>query len=124
MFNKDDLFKYLAEDFSNAVIEYRKAKEDTELLKKCFMSQEEEDKISKEYEYRMKSLTVSKDYINITRDEYWGKILSSKIEVIACIGGFELMQEFMNYLSVYKKDNLNLASAFDYHADGIGGWCR
>jgi hypothetical protein len=57
--------------------------------------------------------------------EFCGKIIESKIQVIAAIGGFMFMQEFHNFLYQYRKyENLNLASAFNWYADGIGGWCR
>lgn len=121
----NELFISLAEDFSKAVNEYRKAKKESEISKPIFMSDKEEEQDYKEYQNRMKSLISSKDYIKITREEYWQNILQAKIEVISKIGGFEMMQEFHRYLYKHSKnEELNLYSAFDYFADGIGGWCR
>lgn len=123
--NRNELFASLAEDFAQAVKEYRKAKAESEIGNPIFISEEREEKEYQEYQARMKSLTTSKDYIKITREEYWQKILQAKIEVISKIGGFEMMQEFHRYLYSHpENDNLNLYSAFDYYADGIGGWCR
>ncbi len=125
MFNKNELFASLLEDFSQAVNEYRTAKKESEINKPIFMNDEQEEQDYKEYQDRMKSLTTSKDYIKITREEYWQNILQAKIEVISKIGGFEMMQEFHKYLYEHpNNDALSLYSAFDYFADGIGGWCR
>lgn len=125
MLNKNELFISLAEDFSQAVNEYRRAKRESEIDRRIFMTESEEEQEYKEFQNRMKSLTTSKNYIKLTREEYWGNILKAKIEVIAQIGGFEMMQDFHRYLYGYlKNDELNLYSAFDYYADGIGGWCR
>lgn len=125
MLNKDKLFISLTEDFAQAVSEYRKAKRESEINKPMFASEEEEEQDYKKYQDRMKSLTTSKDYIKITREEYWQNILKAKIEVISKVGGFGMMQEFHRYLYNHPKNNeLSLYSAFDYYADGIGGWCR
>jgi hypothetical protein len=54
-----------------------------------------------------------------------GYKIGRRIQVIAAIGGFKFMQEFHDFLCQYRKyENLNLARAFDWYADGIGGWCR
>lgn len=125
MINKNELFELLAEDFAIAVKEYRRAKKESEVYDPMFMNEEEEEEKYNEYKARIKTLTTSKDYIKLTREEFWIEILKAKIQVIACIGGFKLMQEFHTFLYDYPGDNnLNLASAFDYYADGIGGWCR
>jgi|GEM_PF-2982332 len=119
------LFKALADDFIKAVSELRKAEEQSSIEKSLFMDMDEEEHYYEEHEKRMHSLTSSKDYINITRKEYWENILKAKIEVIEKIGGFKMMQEFDTYLYNHPKDDeLKLYNAFDYLADGVGGWCR
>lgn len=123
MFDKDKLFKELADDFIAAVQNYRNAKKESNIDKPVFMKEEEENQYYKERYNRMKTLNSSQDYIKITRVEYWEKILEAKIEVISRIGGFNMMQEFSDYLYNHQKDNeLKLYNAFNYFADGIGGW--
>lgn len=123
--NKKDMFEALTLDFAKAVMEYRKAGDESEIEINLFPTDAEEEEKFNEYEERMNSLTASKDYINITREEYWQQIIKSKIEVIACIGGLEMMQEFSTYLYNHALDDkLKLYNAFDYYADGIGGWCK
>lgn len=110
--NKEAMFKAIASDFKKAVKEYRAARRDEEL---------EEDYI-KCIERRGSQYT-SKDFVKMTRVEYWIDIIKSKIEVIAAIGGFDMMQEFSYYLSDVDSGELMLESAFSYLADGICGWC-
>lgn len=120
-----ELFISLAKDFANAVKEYRKASDDSEIIKSRFLSDEESDKEYLKYQSRINGLTTSKDYISLTREEYWQEIIKTKIEVIAAIGGFKFMQEFHNFLyECNEYDELRLSTAFDYYADGICGWCR
>ena len=124
--NKEELFKNLSEDFKTAVIKYRKARYEQEIEKPYFSSwdEEAEDRYNLEEEKRINTINTSKDYINLTREEYWQNILKAKIEVIAAIGGFDLMQEFSDYLRTISDENLMLESVFCYYADGISGWCR
>lgn len=107
MLGKKELFEELSKDFEKAVREYRKAKEQSE----CTSGRLDAE--------------VNEDYMNLTRKEYREQILKAKIEVIACIGGFKMMQEFCGYLYERQEEEwINTYSAFDYFADGIGGWIR
>lgn len=128
MINKEELFKNLAEDFKVAVEKYRKARYEQDMTIPHFSSNDEEaeEKYYIAEEKRKNTINTSKDFINITREEYWQNIIKAKIEVIGAIGGFELMQEFSRYLRQFDEetDNLMLESAFAYYADGINGWCR
>ena len=124
-----ELFKNLSIDFKIAVEKYRLARDEKDINNPYFdMSEEEEEKYYLEEKKRKNTINTSKDYINITREEYWQNIIKAKIEVIGAIGGFELMQDFSRYLRQLddndKKGNLMLESAFVYYADGICGWCR
>lgn len=109
--------KNLADNFVAVVREYRKARDEEERI--------EEDTIE---EYgRRKLLHNSKDYIKLTRTEYWRDIIESKIQVIGAIGGNKLMKEFCMYLEDYEKEYCNeeelfLVSCFDANANGICGW--
>lgn len=126
MFNKKELFNNLSEDFKVAVGNYRAAREDKDIQEPYFRysDEEAEEKYNKEEDKRRDSINTSKDYIRLTREEYWKNILKSKIEVIGAIGGFELMDEFSKYLRKIDTNELMLESAFGYYADGICGWCR
>lgn len=126
MFNKEELFKNLAVDFKVAVEKYRVAREDKDIQEPHFSFSDEiaEEKYNKDEDKRRDSINTSKDYIRLTREEYWKNILISKIEVIGAIGGFELMDEFSKYLRKIDTNELMLESAFGYYADGICGWCR
>lgn len=121
---KDVLFKALAEDFAKAVSEYRKARQESDLPTNFSYDDEEREENYRAYDKRIEALKTSKDYISLTREEYWQQILKAKIEVIASIDGFKMMQDFCTYLCNIPDDDLNLYSAFDYYADGIKGWCR
>ncbi|MBY7006787.1 hypothetical protein FDA25_02495 [Clostridium botulinum] len=112
------IMKNLADDFKKVVIEYRKARKEQEAI---------EEKSEERY-YRREELTTSKNYVKLTRAEYWKDMIESKIKVIGCIGGFKFMQEFCEYLHEYEKEHcegdirLNLVSCFDANANGINGW--
>jgi hypothetical protein len=127
---KGELMKNLANDFSKAVKNYRLARQENEVIKPNFSSWEEdkEEEFCQKEKLRINSINTSKDYINLTRLEYWEFTLKSKIEVIGAIGGFEFMQEFSRYLReidyISDDDSLLLESAFSWYADGICGWCR
>lgn len=113
----DISMKNLADDFVKVVREYRKARDEEEII--------EEDHL-KAYD-RRKSLHDSKDYVKLTRIEYWENIIESKIKVIAAIGGNKLMAEFCMYLEEYEEkycgeEGLYLVSCFDAKANGICGW--
>lgn len=122
--NKEELFKSLAEDFARAVREYRKAKYENEMPSTWSLDENKNERMYEEYKTRIKALSSSKDYISLTRQEYWEQILEAKIQVIAAIGGLKLMQDFCTYLYNHSIEDLNMYSAFDCFADGIGGWCR
>lgn len=130
MINKLELFKNLSMDFKIAVEKYRLAREEKEINKPYFSwnDEEAEEKYYLEEEKRRNTINTSKDYIDITREEYWQNIIKAKIEVIGAIGGFELMQEFSIYLRQLddndKEGNLMLESSFVYYAEGICGWYR
>lgn len=130
MINKEELFKNVSEDFKSAVEKYRKARHDKEIEEPYFGYNDEaaEDKYYAEERKRQNTINTSKDYVKITREEYWQNVLRAKIEVIGAIGGFELMQGFSRYLREVDdkagENNLMLESAFVYYADGICGWCR
>lgn len=109
--------KNLADDFVDVVKEYRRARDQEERI--------EEDNL-KAYD-RRKSLHDSKNYVKLTRVEYWGNIIESKIKVIAVIGGNKLMRDFCMYLEEYEEkycseEGLYLVSCFDSRANGICGW--
>jgi predicted ATPase len=117
--NKDELFVALGEDLISVVKELRKAQKDT------IIRDNDTDEEFLDYRYRIAELTKSKEYIKLTRVEYWEEILKSKIRTISTIGGFKMMQDFYDYIYNHELDDeLKLARAFDYYADGIGGWCR
>ena len=122
--NKNDLFKGLADDFKVAVSNYRKARREKEIEEPYFSwkDTEAEEKYCSEEEKRRNSINTSKDYIKLTREEYWQNIIISKIEVIAAIGGFKMMSDFYDCLKTIDTDNLGLCSAFSWYADGICGW--
>lgn len=126
MISKEKLFENLAKDFKKAVENYRKARREQEIEKPYFgwSDPESEEKYYDEIEKRRNSINTSKDYIKLTREEYWQDILKSKIQVIGAIGGFELMEEFSLYLREVDNNELLLENAFVYYADGICGWCR
>lgn len=126
MISKEKLFENLAKDFKKAVENYRKARREQKIEKSYFgwSDPESEEKYYDEIEKRRNSINTSKDYIKLTREEYWQNIIISKIEVIAAIGGFELMEEFSLYLREVDNNELLLENAFVYYADGICGWCR
>ncbi|NFL39291.1 hypothetical protein [Clostridium botulinum] len=123
---KEELFNRLSKDFIMAVESYRKAEYEQDMDMPYFLSceEEKEEKYNEDERARRNTINTSKDYINLTRREYWQDILRAKIEVIGSIGGFEYMQEFAKYLRDIDKDELLLESAFVYFADGICGWCR
>lgn len=124
--NMDKLIKNVAEDFKAAVKNYRKAREEQEIEEPYFSTWEEEleRKYNIQEKTRKDSINTSKDYIKLTREEYWQNIIIAKIEVIGAIGGFELMQEFSIFLRSIDDEDLHLESAFCYYADGICGWYR
>ena len=124
--NKNDLFKGIADDFKIAVSNYRTAKRENEIKEPYFSwnDTEAEERYCSEEEKRKNSINTSKDYIKLTREEYWKNIIISKIEVIAAIGGFNMMSDFYDYLKTIDTDELLLCSAFSWHADGIDGWCN
>lgn len=126
MISKEKLFENLAKDFKKAVENYRKARREQKIEKSYFgwSDPESEEKYYDEIEKRRNSINTSKDYIKLTREEYWQDILKSKIQVIGAIGGFELMEEFSLYLREIDNNELLLENAFVYYADGICGWCR
>ncbi|NFI55930.1 hypothetical protein FDA48_06000 [Clostridium botulinum] len=126
MIKKEELFKSLSEDFIMAVENYRKAEHEQDMNIPYFLSceEEKEEKYNEDERVRRNTINTSKDYINLTRREYWQNILRAKIEVIGSIGGFEFMQEFSWYLRDIDTNELLLESAFVYYADGICGWCR
>lgn len=124
MIKKEELFKSLSEDFAATVKSYRKARHEKDIEIPHFYDEYKEEKYNEQEEVRRNTINTSKDYIKLTRDEYWQNILRAKIEVIGSIGGFEYMQEFARYLRNVDNDELSLESAFVYYADGICGWCR
>ena len=126
MISKEKLFENLAKDFKKAVENYRKARREQNIEKSYFgwSDPESEENCYDEIEKRRNSINTSKDYIKLTREEYWQDILKSKIQVIGAIGGFELMEEFSLYLREIDNNELLLENAFAYYADGICGWCR
>lgn len=92
---ENNIFKNLAKDFTKAVKEYRAA------------------------------LKNSVDSIELRGVEYWREIMRAKIEIISAVLGFSGMQDFHSFLDKMDRemgDQLKRASAFDAHADGIGGW--
>lgn len=123
--DKYKLYEAIADDFISVVREYRKAQHDNILNdKKDSFCTDERDIAYEEYEKRISTLTNSKDYVKLQRDEYWQQIITAKIQVISKLG-FKTMQEFCTYLyNRPENDELDMYSAFDYLADGIGGWWR
>lgn len=116
--DKKKIFEVLGEDFKKVVEQYRMARHEEEKT--------EEYDFYEKYNEELKnrnSIYTSKNTVKITRVDYWRDIVRSKIEIIGAIGGFEMMQEFSQYLSEIDNQGLMLESAFCYLADGICGWC-
>jgi hypothetical protein len=72
-----------------------------------------------------KSTMLQTEKVILKTYEYWNDIIYAKIETIAIVGGFDLMQRVHSALEDVKDTgNYNFPAMFDNKADGIGGWWK
>lgn len=70
-----------------------------------------------------KSTMLKSKMITLKTYEYWNDIIEAKIEVIAAIGGLDLMRQVHSALEdIEDTGYYHYPAMFDSRADGIGGW--
>ncbi|MEW6726426.1 MAG: hypothetical protein AB1327_05630 [Bacillota bacterium] len=116
----EELVEKLAETLLDPVKEYRNARSDEGISEFCFR----DPKCVQWFEnYRKALCSLETKEITLDRSLYWILITRAKIEVIAAIGGIDLMGRVCDKLEEHPENKkYHFASAFNALASGICGW--
>ena len=119
IYHKFEVAESLAKSLVNDMKEYRKAAEDEEAAR----SNDPPDAAAFEnYMRRMQSRFEGSE-VCLTRREYWGFIIKSKIEAAGYIGNLDLLQAVYEVLGAFPdNEEIGYTRMFDELAEGIYGW--
>ena len=119
IYHKFELAESLAKALINDMKEYRKAVQDEKALQ---ASEGANPDAFESYLRRMASRFEGIE-VTLTRREYWGFIIKSKIEAAGSIGNLDLLQAVYEVLGALPDNSeIGYTGMFDELADGIYGW--